>query len=58
MDIARKPHMHVRTSVELYIPWNNTWVFLPELPTFKDGDVVKNMTNTQIYTHRSEIRFL
>ena len=25
---------HPTPSVELYIPWNNTWVFLPSLPSF------------------------
>ena len=40
---------HSVNSVELYLPWNNTWVFLPQLPQFTNGDgSVISMTDTHI----------
>jgi len=38
-------------SVEVYLPWNNTWLELPTLPTttLADGSVL-NMTFTQIFS--------
>ena len=36
-------------SVEVYLPWNNTWLELPTLPTWTNDDgTVRNMTFTQI----------
>ena len=35
-------------SVELYIPWNNSWVSLPSLPDFPDDGIVCKMTFTHI----------
>ena len=40
---------HPTNSVELYLPWNNTWVSLHDLPDFPaDDGAVVNMTNTLI----------
>ena len=36
------------SSVELYLPWNNTWVSLPPLPVFTDGGTQHQMTYTQM----------
>ena len=35
-------------TVEVYLPWNNTWLELPTLPTFTDDGSVLDMTFTQI----------
>ena len=36
-------------SVELYLPWNDTWIGLPTLPELTDVDgIVYNMTHTLI----------
>ena len=41
--------IHPTPSVELYVPWNNTWVELPALPTFTDDDgTLYNMTDAHI----------
>ena len=40
---------HPVSGVELYIPWNNTWVPLPTLPDWADDDgSVYHMTDTHI----------
>ena len=31
--------LHPTPTVELYIPWNRTWVSLPPLPTLDQGDM-------------------
>ena len=31
-----KEDIHTTSKVELYIPWNNTWVYLPDLPEIED----------------------
>ena len=38
-------------SVEVYLPWNDTWYSLPELPTLTDDRGRKwNMTDTHLMT--------
>ena len=31
--------LHPTPTVEVYIPWNQTWVSLPPLPTLDQGDM-------------------
>ena len=36
------------TSVELYLPWNDTWINLPTLPDIKQHGTVLPVTDTLI----------
>ena len=42
--------MHNIRSVEVYLPWSDTWFNLPTLPTFNDGDGAQyNITDAHIF---------
>ena len=41
--------VHNIRSVEVYLPWSDTWFNLPTLPTFTDDGVQYNITNAQIF---------
>jgi hypothetical protein len=40
--------LHPTSSVELYLPWNDSWIPLPDLPHFTYDGAVWPMTNTLI----------
>ena len=48
MDKGRVPHPV--NSVELYLPWNNTWLDLPPLPDPVDGAGRMDMTRIMSLT--------
>ena len=35
-EYFEKEDIHTTSKVELYIPWNNTWLYLPDLPEIED----------------------
>ena len=39
---------HTTNSVELYLPWNDSWIDLPDLPDFAHDGAVVPMTDTHI----------
>ena len=48
-EFSEKQQIHPATRVELYIPWNDTWIYLPDLP--KKEDQVKNEELIMSKTH-------
>ena len=39
---------HPVHSVEVFLPWNNTWIFLPQLPVRNHGGGERKMDMTQV----------
>ena len=40
--------LHTTNSVELYLPWNDIWIDLPNLPHWEDPNGNYSMTETLI----------
>ena len=43
-EFSEKGKIHPATRVELYVPWNDTWIYLPDLPKI-DEELIMSKTH-------------